>query len=349
MMWMLFRNQGKVKVTKEIEWAGKAPLEVFAIDVTKDYKIYHFIIPKPCGNIALRNIEDAPPPLAVCSLVVTPEKANLNDPITIDMSGTQNAKSMVVEVLDAQGNKVATPEPDARFPEVADQVRQARRIHLQGDAPLNLADVVSDNPCQAKTYINFPPVCKLWTSCLPCEDYVGRPIAFDASGSTDPDGEIVKAVFEITDASGAVIDTFTKTDKPLPVGEDLPEGRPLCHQRHRLRQRRRGFARLGRLPPVLRGDPEAALLVARSRTAGRPRDLHDLRLPQGRRVLLAHARPVQPCRLRRRRFPDRREIPGSSCSWPTFWPTSMPAPSSSAPGSATAPRSRPPASPGWIG
>jgi len=28
MMWMLFRNQGRVKVTKEIEWAGKAPLDV---------------------------------------------------------------------------------------------------------------------------------------------------------------------------------------------------------------------------------------------------------------------------------------------------------------------------------
>jgi hypothetical protein len=50
---------------------------------------------------------------------------------------------------------------------------------------------------------------------LPCKDYVGRPIGFDASGSTDPDGEIVKAVFEITDAAGQVVDTFTTTDKPL--------------------------------------------------------------------------------------------------------------------------------------
>ena len=214
LMWMLFRNQGKVKVTKEIEWAGKAPLEVFAIDVTKDYKIYHFIIPKPCGNIALRGIDDVPPPLAVCNLVVTPEKANLNDPITVDMSGYQNAKSMVVEVLNAQGDKVATqnltpdsPKWQTKFDKPGEYVFKARA--------LNLLDIVSDNPCQAKTYINFPPVCKLWTSCLPCEDYVGRPITFDASGSTDPDGEIVKAVFEITDATGAVIDTFTKTDKPL--------------------------------------------------------------------------------------------------------------------------------------
>ena len=214
MMWMLFRNQGKVKVTKEIEWAGKAPLEVFSIDVTRDYKIYHFIIPKPCGNIALRNIEDAPPPLAVCSLVVTPEKANLNDPITIDMSGTQNAKSMSVEVIDAQGNKVASQNLTPDSPKWQIKFDKPGEYIFKASA-LNLRDIVSDNACQARTYINFQPVCKLWTSCLPCEDYVGRPITFDASGSTDPDGEIVKTVFEITDSTGAVIDTFTKTDKPF--------------------------------------------------------------------------------------------------------------------------------------
>jgi hypothetical protein len=80
---------------------------------------------------------------------------------------------------------------------------------------LDLQDIVLTNAVQAETYINIPPVCKLWTSCLPCRDYVGRKIAFDASGSTDPDGEITKAVFEITDAAGHVIDTFTKTEKPL--------------------------------------------------------------------------------------------------------------------------------------
>jgi len=213
-MWMLFRNQGKVKVTKEIEWAGKAPLEVFAVDVTKDYKLYHFIIPKTCGNIGLKSIEDVPPPPAVYSLAITPEKANLNDPITIDMSGSKNAKGMIVEVLNAQGETLAsqklTPESpkwQIKFDKPGEYVFKARTLDLQ--------DIILTNATQAKTYINSPPVCKLWASCLPCQDYVGRPIVFDASGSTDPDGEIVKAVFEITDPAGQVVDTFTKTDKPL--------------------------------------------------------------------------------------------------------------------------------------
>jgi hypothetical protein len=213
-MWMLFRNQGKVKVTKEIEWAGKAPLEVFAVDVTKDYKLYHFIIPKTCGNIGLKSIEDVPPPPAVYSLAITPEKANLNDPITIDMTGSKNAKGMVVEVLNAQGETLAsqtlTPESpkwQIKFDKPGEYVFKAKTLDLQ--------DIILPNVAQAKIYINFPPICKLWASCLPCQDYVGRPIVFDASGSTDPDGEIVKAVFEITDPAGQVVDTFTKNDKPL--------------------------------------------------------------------------------------------------------------------------------------
>jgi hypothetical protein len=212
--WMLFRNHGKVKVAKDIIWAGKKPLDVFAIDVTRDYKIYHFIIPKPCGNIALMGVSDAAPPLAVCSLIVTPEKCNINDPITIDMSGTKYAKSMTIEVLNAQGEKVATQNLTPDSPKWQAKFDKPGEYTFKASA-LNLADIVSANSCQARTYINFPPTCKLWTSCLPCEDYVGRPIAFDVSQSSDPDGEIVKAAFEITDSTGAVIDTFTKNEKPF--------------------------------------------------------------------------------------------------------------------------------------
>ena len=213
-MWMLFRKQGKVKVTKEIEWAGKASIEVFAVDVTKDYKLYHFIIPKACGNIGLKNIEDVPPPLPVYSLAITPEKANLNDPITIDMSGSKNVEGIIVDVLNAKGETVASQKLTPESPKWQIKLDKPGEYTFKAKT-LDLKDIVLPNALQAKTYINSPPVCKLWTSCLPCEDYVGRPIVFDASGSTDPDGEIVKAVFEITDPAGQVVDTFTKTDKPL--------------------------------------------------------------------------------------------------------------------------------------
>jgi len=213
-IWMLFRNHGKVKVTKEIIWDGKAPLEVYAIDVTKDYKIYHFIMPKPCGNIGLKGISDAPPPLAVCSLVVTPEKANINDPITVDMSGCTNTKSMTVEVTNAAGEKIASQKLTPESPKWQTKFDKPGEYMFKAGA-YNLIDIASANPCAAKTYINYPPVCKVGMSCTPCKDFVGKPITFDASQSSDQDGEIIKTVFEFTDASGNVLDTITRTEKPF--------------------------------------------------------------------------------------------------------------------------------------
>lgn len=218
-IWMFFRVNGKVQVWEDVEWAGNKPLDVFSFMVIKDGKAYEYIIPKPCGNIALYKVTDIRPPVVVlpppaCNLVVSPAKANVNEPVTCDMSGTTNATAMDVEIFTAQGTKVGshsfTPTAtvwQTKFDRPGEYVFKAKAV--------NAAGVASTNSCQTKTYINFPPVCKLWTSCLPCEDYVGRPITFDASGSTDADGQIVKASFQITDEAGNVIDSFTRTEKPF--------------------------------------------------------------------------------------------------------------------------------------
>jgi hypothetical protein len=213
LMWMLFKSNGQVKVAQDIEWAGKEPLDAFSVQVKKDWKIYDFVIPKPCGNIALRSITQAIPP-ATCSLVVVPERANINDPITVDMSGTQNAQSMSVEVFDAQGQKVSSKSLTPDSPKWQLKFDKSGEYTFKG-AAVNMEGIPATNPCAAKTYINIPPICKLWTSCLPCEDYVGRPITFDASGSTDPDGQITKVVFELLDANGKVLDTCVTTRKPF--------------------------------------------------------------------------------------------------------------------------------------
>jgi len=60
MMWMIFRSQGKVKIVKDLEWAGKEPLPVFSFAVIKGDKNYEVIMPKSCGNISLLKAEVIP-------------------------------------------------------------------------------------------------------------------------------------------------------------------------------------------------------------------------------------------------------------------------------------------------
>ena len=189
MPWMLFKSHDQVKVARNIEWAGKEPLPVFIVPVRKDWKQYEIIIPKGCGNIALGSrVTDLIQP-AVCDIVVTPVRANVNDPITVDMSGSSQARSMSVEITDAQGMKLATQELTPQSPKWQTKFDKPGEYAIKGVA-IGMDGKPSTGPCDAKVTINFPPICKLWTSCMPCEDYVGRPITFDASGSSDPDAVI---------------------------------------------------------------------------------------------------------------------------------------------------------------
>jgi len=211
--WMLFRSKGKVQVTGELEWAGKKAVEVFAVKVKVGFKTYTFIIPKPCGNIAFKSMVEEIPE-AVCDLKVSPAKANINDPITVDMSGSQHAKSLRVDVFDKQGSKVAskdlTPEA-ARWQTKLDKAGE----YTFKSVAINFGDKASVNPCEGKVYINFPPVAKVVPGCIDCKDFVGRPLTFDASGSTDPDGEVTRVAFELTDANGQVVDSFVDSEKPF--------------------------------------------------------------------------------------------------------------------------------------
>ncbi|MCX8160404.1 MAG: hypothetical protein N3G18_05685 [Candidatus Saccharicenans sp.] len=211
--WMLFRSHGKVKVSGELEWAGKKPVEVFAIKVKEGYKTYTFIIPKPCGNIAFKSMVEEIPE-AICSLKVSPARANINDPITVDMSGTKFAKSMKVEIFDKQGAKVASKDLTPEGAKWQTKLDKPGEYVFKGSA-VNLAGKPSANPCEGKVYINYPPVAKVAPSCTDCTNMYGKPLTFDASGSSDQDGEVTRVVFELQDAKGQVIDSYNDTEKPF--------------------------------------------------------------------------------------------------------------------------------------
>lgn len=62
LQWMMYKKKGKVRVTRDRVWAGKAPFEAYRIVVPYKDANYDFIVPKICLNISLKEVSAAPKP-----------------------------------------------------------------------------------------------------------------------------------------------------------------------------------------------------------------------------------------------------------------------------------------------
>lgn len=153
-------------------------------------------------------------PEIICGLEVNPIRANINDPIQIDISSSKYTFSVNVEVFDSLGNKIQSKIIEyenavwlTSFSAPGDYRIRAKAFNLAGEQSLNV--------CETLVHINYPPVCKFWTNCLPCYECIDTPVIFYSSDSYDPDGTIVRADFELYDAAGTVIDTHTISEYPF--------------------------------------------------------------------------------------------------------------------------------------
>jgi hypothetical protein len=204
--WMAFKVGKKIKVVKDLVWAANKPLDVFALIVEHECKDYVMIIPKGCGNLTVMDIKNT---YATCDIKVTPEKVNINDEITVDLSGSKCAVKYEVTVVHDSNplpaKTVTDPVLKLKFDKPGNYVVKATAFNADG--------VASTNGCEAKFYINYPPKCDLVVT--PTDGYVGQPFKLDASGSTDQDGQVVKADFSIKDKNGNAVDQKTVTPPPL--------------------------------------------------------------------------------------------------------------------------------------
>ena len=108
LQWMLFKKGRKVFVKKDVVWAGKKPFVAYNFIIFRDGKLYEFIVPKICGNISLKNVNEVPAP--VCVLKVAPAEVVLGNTVKIDICESQNVTKTVVTVTDAAGTVVKTLE-----------------------------------------------------------------------------------------------------------------------------------------------------------------------------------------------------------------------------------------------
>jgi len=106
LQWMLFKKGRKVLVKKDVVWAGKKPMVAYNFTIFRDGKLYEFIVPKVCGNISLKDVNEVPGP--VCALTVSPEQVEIGQPVKIDVCGSQNALKSTVTIKDAAGTVIKT-------------------------------------------------------------------------------------------------------------------------------------------------------------------------------------------------------------------------------------------------
>lgn len=204
--WMAFKVGKKIKAVKNLVWTANKPLDVFALTVEYECKVYVLIIPKGCGNISVMDVKNTYP---TCDIKVSPEKVDIGGEITIDLSGSKCAVKYEITITH-DGNllpvkTVTDPVVKAKFDKPGKYTVKAKAFNADG--------VESTNDCEAQFYIGYPPQCDLKVT--PTDGYVGQPFTLDASGSTDQDGQVVKADFSIKDKNGNEVDKNTVSTPPL--------------------------------------------------------------------------------------------------------------------------------------
>lgn len=62
LQWMLYKRKGKgkVRVIRDVTWAGAQPFDAYRFVIKKDNVLYEFIVPLVCTNLALKGSAPAP-------------------------------------------------------------------------------------------------------------------------------------------------------------------------------------------------------------------------------------------------------------------------------------------------
>ncbi len=207
--WMIYKKRNKLSLIENGQWMGKKPLDVFAFSITKEGTVYHFIVPKKCGNLSFYKSEDLP--RLVCGITVTPQKVNINDKVVADMNDTQNASEIHVKIVNEEGIELESKDLSVDNPVMETSFdipgHYTFRTTVRG-----IDTWPVEGECEAKVYVNYPPVCDLKASAD--EIILGEKLVLDASGSRDVDGTLTELNFEFFDEDENLVMTEKLTSEP---------------------------------------------------------------------------------------------------------------------------------------
>jgi hypothetical protein len=111
--WMAVRRGGKPDLVLDGVWAGKAPFKAFAFTIEDGAKIYNFVVPKDCGNLALLGQSEQPMPECIRIAMV---RDCVTKQVTFTAGGTAitNNQATVVKVM-RDGKPVGELLPGSGF------------------------------------------------------------------------------------------------------------------------------------------------------------------------------------------------------------------------------------------
>ena len=149
--WMLFYSKNQPKVAYDVEWAGKTTVNAYAVTVVRNQecKKYEFLIPRVCGNIGL--IEESGGEV-ICNIELTPKEAQVDETVTVDMSGSKCASNYDITVT-REENPVQTKKLTGGENSWQTSFKEPGVYEITAVA-LNPEGIASKNECKASIRVN---------------------------------------------------------------------------------------------------------------------------------------------------------------------------------------------------
>jgi hypothetical protein len=115
LLWMAYRpNARKGNRTpgrlEKVRWAGNKPFGAFLFRVTNDYKIYTFIVPKPCANMSLMSVKEIEgEPVGISVDRVCDPKGNLRETIRASGKDLERVQRVSVAINGQPAGELTAP------------------------------------------------------------------------------------------------------------------------------------------------------------------------------------------------------------------------------------------------
>jgi hypothetical protein len=211
MEWMGYSKGGKPDLLRQLRWAGgkpAKPFKAFEFSVEDGASIYNFVVPKPCGNLALRSITQKA--LPECVMIETQRDCDKKT-MSLRASGKSVSSgelakievtrggSKVADLLTEQGNRWSGPLTSGRYTFKAFD-KYGREVPIcQGKSEA----VIEDCPAPPPPPPPPPIACGVTSTALKIKG--GYEVTVDASASTKGGSAVKTTTFEVIGPAGTAV------------------------------------------------------------------------------------------------------------------------------------------------